>query len=326
MIGFDYTARIAPVDLLAAGCAVAFRYITRSDWPKSIAKPEADELHAAGIPIVCNFESTADRMLGAAAAGHADAVEARGHMDALGIPQGVTIWFSADWDVQPAEVVLAMDYLYAAAQVLGSKSLVGCYGGWRMVQAAADAGFGIWQTVAWSGGRWDPRAAARQTGEQRNVGGVVVDVNDILIPNALGAWTPGGTSMGTISPAIGQRWPELAGDFPANGTFDNDTALIWSDAGARAAALYSRESLELERANASKLDQLLGRVVPVVDAQALAAAVVAGVIPHLPATVDPVAFADAVATAVSTHVTGQAVDYQILADTVAHALGTKLAS
>lgn len=65
---------------------------------------------------------------------------------------------------------------------------------------------------------------------------------------------------------------------------------------------------------------------PVVDAQALAASVVAGVLPHLPAAVDAVAFADAVATAVTSHVSGQAVDYQVLADTVSHALAARLAS
>ena len=188
MIGFDYTERIAPTTLKAAGCSVVIRYTTWSGWAKSLSPGEADELHAAGMPIAANFESTGDRMKGGAAAGHADALEARGHLGDDHMPTGLKIWFSADWDVQPGEVSLVLDYLHAAADVLGSKDLVGLYGGLRAVRAAADAGFSIWQTIGWSGGVWDPRAVARQTGEQRIVGGVQVDVNEIINLAGLGAW------------------------------------------------------------------------------------------------------------------------------------------
>ncbi len=198
MIGFDYTARIDPAALIAAKCSAVFRYTTRQDWPKSIARPEVLELGSIKMPLVCNFESTADRMRGAGPAGHADAVEQSGNLAVLGIPpQAVRSWFSADWDVQATEVILCLDYLEAAAEVLGGKQFVGCYGGWRLVQAAADAGFAIWQTSAWSGGRWDPRAVARQTGQQQYVGGVQVDVNQIIDLAGLGAWG-GPNSGGTV--------------------------------------------------------------------------------------------------------------------------------
>ena len=199
MIGFDYTDPIAPAALKAAGCSLVSRYVTRLDWPKSLQRAEADALRAAGMPILCNFESTADRMKGGAAAGQADATEALQHLAALGAPAGVTVWFSADWDVQPAEVPAVLAYLQAAASVLGSKSRTGLYGGLRAVSAAADAGYGIWQTIAWSGGRWDPRAVMRQTGTEQNVGGVQVDVNEILNLAALGAW--GGPTTPAPAPA-----------------------------------------------------------------------------------------------------------------------------
>lgn len=194
MIGFDYTERIDPAALKAAGCSVVFRYTTWSGWAKSLAPGEADELHAAGIPIAANFESTADRMRGGAAAGRADALEARGHLSDDHLPADLKIWFSADWDVQPSEVPLVLAYLGAASDVLGGVQKVGCYGGLRAVKAAADAGFAIWQTVAWSGGVRDPRAAALQTGAEQTVGGVVVDVNEINDLAALGAW--GGPNAG----------------------------------------------------------------------------------------------------------------------------------
>lgn len=188
MIGFDYTERIAPAALKEANCAVVFRYTTWSGWAKSLTPGEADELHAAGIPIVANFESTADRMKGGAAAGRADALEARGHLGDDHLPTDLKVWFSADWDVQPSEVPLVLAYLNAAADVLGGVQKVGLYGGLRAVRAAADAGFSIWQTIAWSGGVWDPRAVARQTGAEQTVGGVQVDVNEIRDLSALGAW------------------------------------------------------------------------------------------------------------------------------------------
>jgi len=290
MLGYDYTERIDPAALVATGCAAVFRYTTRPSWPKSITRAEVAELGRIRMPLACNFESTANRMRGAAPAGHADAVEQSGNLAMLGIPpQAVRSWFSADWDVQPGEVSAVLDYLHAAADVLGGKRFVGCYGGLRAVSAAMDAGFAGWQTVAWSGGRWDPRAVARQTGQQVTVAGVRVDVNQIIDLAGLGTWgglTFGG-SMGTIPATIGQKWPEIAADFPANGQFDNDTALIYGDAGARAAALYAKQARDAVNALAAKLQQ------PQVDVKALAAALA----PLLQAG----ATADQMATAVVSH-------------------------
>jgi hypothetical protein len=213
MIGFDSEYRVAPAPLHAANCQVMIRYVMPQTpfWVKALRNAEAAELLAAGIPIVSNYESTADRMKGGAAAGHADALDLIANWRVLGAPDGLTGWFSGDWDVQPSEVSACLDYLHAAADVLGSKSRVGCYGGLRLVAAAADAEFGIWQTVGWSHDahgvlQWDPRAVVRQTGEQRNVGGVDVDVNEIINPSALGAWTPGGIDM---TPAESQMLTEI---------------------------------------------------------------------------------------------------------------------
>jgi hypothetical protein len=296
VIGFDYTARIDPAALKAAGCSVVIRYTTWLGWPKSETHPEAVELAAAGIPVVANFESTADRMRGGAAAGHADAVEALGHLADLGEPRGVKVWFSADWDVQPAEVALCLDYLHAAADALGGQQFVGCYGGLRVVGAAADAGFATWQTVAWSGGRWDLRAVAQQTGEQRVVGGVTVDVNEIINLAALGAWLPGGTDM---TPDESKQLTEIhqsAVDF-ANWQF-------FVPAGREQVvgthAWRMQTTLDNTAAIKAAVDQLLARPVPpAMDVVALAAAIDA----HL--TVTPGATSDSIAAAVVAHLAGQ---------------------
>ncbi len=100
--------------------------------------------------------------------------------------------------------------------------------------------------------------------------------------------TTSGDLMGTIPATIGQKWPEIAADFPANGQFDDDAALIWADGGARAAALYAKQARDAVNALAVKIQQP-----PAVDAKALAAALA----PLLIAG----ATADQIATAVVAH-------------------------
>jgi hypothetical protein len=77
----------------------------------------------------------------------------------------------------------------------------------------------------------------------------------------------GATTMGTIPPSISQRWPELAGEFPPNATFTDESALIWADGGARAAALYALQARDAINALAAKIT-----TPPPIDVNALAAA------------------------------------------------------
>ena len=99
-----------------------------------------------------------------------------------------------------------------------------------------------------------------------------------------------GETMGTIPATIGQKWPEIAADFPANAQFDDETALIWADGGARAAALYAKEARDAVNALAVKV-----LAPPPVDVKALAAALG----PLLAQT--PAPTADQIATAVVSH-------------------------
>ena len=97
-----------------------------------------------------------------------------------------------------------------------------------------------------------------------------------------------GGSMGTIPAAIGQKWSDIADQFPANAQFTDDDALIWADAGARAAALYAKQARDAVNALAAKVGQP-----PVVDVKALAAALA----PLMNAGATP----DQIATAVVDH-------------------------
>lgn len=276
MIGYDYTDPIAPAALKSAGCAVAFRYVMPQTpyWTKALRNPEAQQLLAAGIPIVSNFESSANRELAGAAGGHADAETLLADWQALGAPSGLIGWFSADWDVQPGEVSAVLAYLDGAAAVLGGKKYVGCYGGYRACVAAADAGYGIWQTVAWSNGQWDPRAAARQTGRQLVVGGVQVDENVIINLAALGAWGgPIPTGVPDMTPDESSMLAEI---HQSAVTFANWQ--FFAPAGREQVqgthAWRMQSTLNNTQAISEKLDQLLARPAAApVDVNALAAAV-----------------------------------------------------
>jgi hypothetical protein len=101
-----------------------------------------------------------------------------------------------------------------------------------------------------------------------------------------------GDSMGTIPPSISQKWPELADDFPPNATFTDESALIWADGGARAAALFALQARDAVNALTAKIAAL---AVPSIDVKALAAALA----PLLQPGTSP--SPDAVASAVVAH-------------------------
>lgn len=188
----DYTERIDPAALVTAGISYVSRYLSKPGWPKNLTAAEAAELHAAGLGIVLNYETSADFMLGGLVAGRACATSARGDAASLGAPRSTKIFYSADFDASALQIPVLEEFLRGAANVDGSAE-VGEYGGLRAVNAADHDGFTTWQTAAWSDGTWNPHAVMRQTGEQRNIGGVIVDINEVFNPAGLGAWMPPAT-------------------------------------------------------------------------------------------------------------------------------------
>lgn len=148
-----------------------------------------------------------------------------------------------------------------------------------------------------SGPGWAPYGGATpviwQYTDKQSYGGQTVDFNAYkgtvaelaALINGTTTSTAGGTDVGTIPASIGQFYPEISGQFPAGQTFDNDTALIWADGGARAAAFYAKQARDAINALAAR-----PAPVPAVDVNALAALLV----PHLTGGVDPNAVAQAV--------------------------------
>lgn len=264
MQAIDYSGRIPGATVRLAGYLHVFRYLgDPSVWPKAMTQDEVNDLRNHAITIHLNYEQAADFMLGGYAAGQRFAKEARKWATSLGFSSNVPILYSADFDVSDAQVNDLLEFLRGAADVDGGKSNVGIYGGYKIVKAAIDQGYIGWQTYAWSNGQVDTRAIAYQHGTIY-VGGVECDIND-MNPYYL----QGVSNMSAPIPvSIGQKWSEIASQF--TGSYDDSTAIIWADAGARYAAQRADDIM-------AKLDTMqpaAGLTLSANDIDAIATAVV----------------------------------------------------
>jgi hypothetical protein len=193
-IAVDYTSRIDPDFLLAAGVTDVMRYVSYvpgGTW-KNITADEHQELLAAGINVTLNWEWDAHDWLQAPnAVSHA--ATAIGWAKKFDYPTGSTIVGSADfdmtrheWDVAGSAYWAQFHHIIATA---GYKA--GVYGPSDVLQWVADSGRPAscyWQagmSTAWSSGRnrlrW-PGAHLRQL-HRTTIGGKEADFNEILIPD-----------------------------------------------------------------------------------------------------------------------------------------------
>ena len=199
----DYsTIRPTMAELKAAGVTAAGRYIGWDGEPghsnihKNLTKTEAAQLLHAGIDIFLAFEYAADAALKGAAQGRADATLAARQLHELGAPAGMTVYFALDFDLKDyapgssdprAKLGHVADY-FAAINATKPAYKVGVYGGYWAVSRVLDAKLAVmaWQTVAWSGGHLDNRAAIRQAASQV-LGGADVDTHVAAHPD-FGQW------------------------------------------------------------------------------------------------------------------------------------------
>lgn len=175
--GYDYAwGRPDPALIVASGRKFACRYLSHDTTGKNLTLDETVKLSAAGLSIVLVFESTAERMLSGLSAGVADAAFARQAAAALGMPGDRPVFFACDFDASSGQQPKIGDYLDGAIMELG-RSRVGIYGPYGPVKRTLDAGKIIWawQTYAWSGGLWDPRAQIQQYSNDHMFDGVQLD-------------------------------------------------------------------------------------------------------------------------------------------------------
>lgn len=176
--GVDYSFTRPPVQsLIDANIGLAVRYVSSPGNPKNLDVAERDALLGAGIAIVLVYETTGDFLL--APLSYAAGVQRQADLQrsALGL-SGSAIYYALDLDATGQQTGQALAFLGAVAAAEGLKSRVGLYGGYPEVNAALDAGYRGFQTYAWSGGRWDPRAPLRQVQNDQQLGGASVDYDE----------------------------------------------------------------------------------------------------------------------------------------------------
>jgi Domain of unknown function (DUF1906) len=194
--GCDYAwERPDPVALRAAGYLFAIRYLSRDTSGKNLTAAEAQALHAAGLSIVLNWEYAPGAARNGFGQGVRDAADASWELLSIGAPADSVVYFSVDWDAQPADFPAISDYFRGCASVL-TPERVGVYGGYAAVALLAPSPYCLWfwQTYAWSDGRWHGAAHIRQTANEVPFGGLKIDL-DTAMTDHYGQWPPTGGNM-----------------------------------------------------------------------------------------------------------------------------------
>lgn len=189
--GADYTSnKMAVSALKASGISFVCRYLSGNPggW-KELSKSEAQRYSAGGILVVSNWE-TDGKPANTIAKGEADARAALKEAVACGMPDGRPIYFSIDSDVP---VSSKDNYFAGLCAVLGANR-VGIYGSSGIVRHVMGKGLAKWgwrtMSTGWTGGSDTTGMQIRQT-HQTRVGGILVDLNDGLVPD-VGGWLVGG--------------------------------------------------------------------------------------------------------------------------------------
>jgi len=258
--GVDYAwSRPDPAGLYAAGYRFASRYLSYDRTGKNLTLAEAEELAAAGLAVVANWEWRAgDAKLGFAA-GAEYAQEAVRQAAACGMPAGRPIYFSVDYD--PAGAYGPVEAYFQGIGSVLPIGQIGAYGGYGTIAHLLSAGLirWAWQTYAWSGGRWHPGAHVQQYHNGVIVAGGDLDLNRAMVDD-FGQWKPGEepdmADYGSLGPPPNE--PEYAHAHPDVMLADIHAALVTRKTGWGGEDSASPWALfqDLAALNA-KLDQVL---------------------------------------------------------------------
>lgn len=225
--GVDYSSgHPGGAALAAAGMAFAARYVSHTDG-KNISAAEAADLAAHRVSVVLVWETTANRAAAGRTAGIADAHEALSQATAAGMPPGRPLYFAVDWDADPTVVT---GYFAGVASVLGV-ARTGVYGGYKVVKYLLDhkVAAWAWQTAAWSGGLWDPRAHIRQPATGIRINGVSCD-HDTATTTDYGQWMPGQSPTPEDDmPSVDDVWNHTEPNHLTGKPVRMGTVLAWLD-------------------------------------------------------------------------------------------------
>lgn len=239
--GVDYSwARPGSGALRNAGKKFVWRYLyADGQGGKGLDKSELDELTAGGLDVVVGYEAGASRALDGRQAGIDDAHAALAQLAALGLPN-MPIYLATDFDAPDysagndprQDLGPIADYYDGARSVLGN--MTGGYGSYYVIKRLFDAGLINWgfQTYAWSGGQWDPRAQLQQYLNGQNINGAV-DLTRAMVENYGQASKFGGSAPAPVqsAPAPSAPAPSAAGSYTvvANDTLSGIGAKLGID-------------------------------------------------------------------------------------------------
>ena len=180
--GVDYAYGHAnPAALARAHATFAVRYIN-SGSGKDLTRMEAEDLSHGGIDLAVVMETTAGFMNNSK--GGSTSRQALAVAHEVGMPKGRPVYFAHD---EEGNIAPAVRFLRAAIDANGVGQ-IGAYGGIDFIEAAHHAGVRyLWQTLAWSRGRWSPHAQLRQIINGRKVAGIDVDI-DRAVAADFGQW------------------------------------------------------------------------------------------------------------------------------------------
>lgn len=194
--GVDYSSdHPDPHGLYAVGKRFAGRYLGPGSGPKLLTPAEAIALRDAGLSIVALVEGGEQDALSGFPTGKLHAEMALRHATQVRMPDGHPFYAAVDFDVQAAQWDRVLDYFAGFASVLGGQR-VGLYGGYQaMVWAARDqAARWLYQTYAWSGGRWYVGRNVEQYRNTVSLVGGTVDLDRGITPY-FGQWMTGGAPV-----------------------------------------------------------------------------------------------------------------------------------
>ncbi|MEA5366111.1 DUF1906 domain-containing protein [Amycolatopsis sp., V23-08] len=156
------------------------RYAGTPGRTKNITRAEYLDMDRQGVGVALVFEDAAGDALKGRPRGVTAAQAIVADAAAVGFPASRPLYFAVDQDIT-GQMGTVLEYFRGIGSVLGGRP-AGVYGEADVLDAVLDAGlarFG-WQTVAWSRGRTAKTRHLYQRAGQIYVGGIQVDVNDVL--------------------------------------------------------------------------------------------------------------------------------------------------
>lgn len=164
------------------------RYLSHSSW-KGLTNNEATMLKTAGIDIFSIYETNPTSLTYfTESKGKSDALDAIALAQEVGQPTGTAIYFTVDYDAQPAHFPAILAYFKAIKENLSGFKL-GAYGSYAVLNFLHDNNIAdyYFQTVAWSQGQRNNFLNIYQYQCDKTLAGVNVDY-DNLEKEDIGSW------------------------------------------------------------------------------------------------------------------------------------------